>query len=170
MARQSNETDPGGRFASSSSLLPENTSARVGEILQLTVVELIALSLAGKQLHWNAYGRGFLSVHRQLDDAVADWRELEDAVAERTAALGICPDGSPSAVIELADLPQLELGFVEVSAALEQICESVRTVAVRVRERTELLGELDLVSQDVLVRVGGKLEQQIWIMCSGFPD
>ena len=46
--------------------LPDDVCAEIGKHLQLTLVELIALSLAGKQLQWTAYGREFVSVHRHL--------------------------------------------------------------------------------------------------------
>jgi DNA-binding ferritin-like protein len=62
--------------------------------LQVTLVELIALSLAGKQLHWNTYGPDFLSLHRHLDGLVDEWRTLADTVAERQATIGIAPEGS----------------------------------------------------------------------------
>ena len=42
-------------------LLPDDVAEEIGKQLQLTLVELIALSLAGKQLHWSVYGREFLS-------------------------------------------------------------------------------------------------------------
>jgi Cupin domain len=61
-----------------------------------------------------AYGREFLSAHRHLDQVVDEWRELEDAVAERAAAIGIAPDGGAAAVIELADVRPVDSGFTEV--------------------------------------------------------
>ena len=100
--------------------LPDEVAEEIGRQLQLTLVELIALSLAGKQLHWNVYGRGFLSAHRHLDQLVDEWRELEDAVAERAATVGIAPEGSAAAVIELADLRPLEPGFTEVGTRIER--------------------------------------------------
>ena len=150
--------------------LPDDVSEQIGNQLQLTLVELIALSLAGRQLHWTAYGREFLSVHRHLDDVVDEWRELEDAVAERAAAIGIAPDGSPAAVIEFADLPPVDPGFTEAGCAIERMCAQLWEVALRVRQRSELLGDLDSVSQDVLVDVGRKLEEQLWMMRAQLPD
>ena len=38
-----------------------------GRMLQSTLVELIALSLIGKQLHWNIIGPEFRSLHLHLD-------------------------------------------------------------------------------------------------------
>jgi hypothetical protein len=61
--------------------LPDDISDKIGKQLQLRLVELIALSLTGKQLLWNACEREFLSAHRHLDLVVDEWRELEDAVA-----------------------------------------------------------------------------------------
>jgi starvation-inducible DNA-binding protein len=149
---------------------PDDVAEAIGKQLQLTLVELIALSLAGKQLHWNVYGRGFLTAHRHLDELVAEWRELEDAVAERSATVGMPPDGSAAAVIELADLRPLDPGFTEVERASERLCAQLWEVALRVRQRSELLGALDAVSQNVLVDVGRKLEEQLWMTRAQLPD
>ena len=150
--------------------LPDDVCEEIGRHLQHTLVELIALSLAGKQLHWNAYGREFLSLHRHLDELVGECRELEDAVAERAAAIGIAPDGSAAAVVELAELARLEPEFTEVARAGEELCARLWEVAVRVRRRAELLGARDLVSQDVLVDVIRKLEGQLWMMRAQLSD
>jgi starvation-inducible DNA-binding protein len=150
--------------------LPDDVVGEIGRHLQLTLVELVALALAGKQLHWNAYGGEFLSLHRHLDQVVDEWRELGDVVAERAAAIGIPPDGSAAAVIELGDLAPLEVGFTEVGHAREVLCAQLWEVTVRVCQRAELLGELDLVSQHVLVDVLRKLEKQLWMMRAQLSD
>src|SRR6201982_3222208 len=70
----------------------------VGRELQATLVELVDLSLIGKQLHWNVFGRPFKPLHEHLDELVDSWRELSDTVAERAVALGIVPDGTAGTV------------------------------------------------------------------------
>jgi starvation-inducible DNA-binding protein len=150
--------------------LPDDIAEEIGKQLQLTLVELIALSLAGKQLHWNLYGREFLSAHRHLDQVVGEWRKLEDAVAERAATIGIPPDGTAAAVIELADLGPVDPGFTEVGGAIEHLCAQLWEVALRVRRRSEQLGALDAISHDVLVDVGRRLEEQLWKMRAQLPD
>ena len=151
-------------------LLPDDIAEVIGKQLQFTLVELIALSLAGRQLRWSVYGREFLSARRHLGEVVDEWRELEDAVAERAAAIGIAPDGSAGAVIELADLRPVDPGFIEVGSAIEHLCAQLWEVAVRVRQRSELLGGLDAVSQGVLVDVDRQLEAQLWMMRAQLPD
>jgi starvation-inducible DNA-binding protein len=86
------------------------------------------------------------------------------------ASIGIAPDGSAAAVIELADVRPVDHGFTEVGCAIERLCAQLWEVAPRVRQRSELLGALDAVSQDVLVAVGRKLEEQLWMMRAQLPD
>jgi starvation-inducible DNA-binding protein len=145
-------------------------SGEVGKQLQLTLVELIGLALAGKQLQWTSYGREFVSVHRHLGQVVDEWRELEDVVAGRAAAIGIALDGSAAAVIELDDHRPLEPGCTEVGDAVERLCSQLWDVAVGVRRRGELLGALDAVSQHVLIGVQHKLEHQLWMLRSQLAD
>ena len=150
--------------------LPDDVAEEIGKHLQLTLVELIALSLAGKQLHWSVYGRDFLSAHRHFERLVDEWRELEDTVAERAAAIGIPPDGSPVAVVDLANLRPVEPGFTEAGGAMERLCTPLWEVSLRVRQRAELLGALDRFSQGALVEVGRKLEEQLWMTRAQLPD
>jgi starvation-inducible DNA-binding protein len=150
--------------------LPDAVCGEIGKQLQLTLVELIALSLAGKQLQWTSYGREFGSVHRHLRQLVGEWRELEDVVAGRAVAIGMALDGSAPAVIELDDHRPLEPCFTEVGDAIERLGAQLSDVALRVRERGELLARLDAVSQHVLVEVQRTLEQQLWMLRSQLVD
>lgn len=144
----------------------EHYRKEAGHLLQLTLVELIALSLIGKQLHWNITGHGFRDLHLQLDDLVDEWRELSDVVAERAVAIGYPPDGRAPAVVEQSELHPVDPGPTEVPRALREVVERLADVDERVRDRCERLGELDLASQDVLIEVARALEKQLWMIRS----
>jgi len=146
--------------------LGEHARDEAGHALQLTLVELIALSLIGKQLHWNIAGPGFRDLHLQLDELVDEWRELSDVVAERAVAIGVPPDGRAPAVIEQSELQPVDAGPTPVPAAVAQLTGRVAEVDERVRERCERLGEIDLASQDVLIEVTRALEKQLWMIRS----
>ena len=150
--------------------LPDEACGEIGTQLQLTLVELIALALAGKQLQWTSYGREFVSVHRYLGSVVDEWRELEDVVAARAAAIGIALDGTAAAVIELDDHRPLEPGFTEVPSAIERLCSQLWDVAVGVRQRAERLGAFDAVSQHMLIEVQRTLEDQLWMLRAQLAD
>src|SRR5215475_11604291 len=88
--------------------LDEHRRAEAGRELQATLVELVDLSLIGKQLHWNIAGRPFKPLHEHLDELVDSWRELSDTVAERAVALGFAPDGQAAAVSAGSSLAPVE--------------------------------------------------------------
>jgi len=137
-----------------------------GHLLQLTLVELIALSLIGKQLHWTVVGPGFRDLHLHLDELVDEWRELSDVVAERAVAIGVSPDGRAPAVIAQSELDPVEPGPTPVPDVIRELTSRVADVDERVRTRMERLGEIDLASQDVLIEVTRSLEKQLWMIRS----
>ena len=136
----------------------------VGSELQATLVELLDLSLVGKQLHWSIVGPLFQPLHERLDVMVDAWRELYDTVAERAVALGYFPDGQAEAIAAGSELPRVERGPIADHAVVRDLTARLADVAERVRGRMDRLGELDLASQDVLIEVLRTLEEQLW-MC-----
>ena len=140
-----------------------------GQELQATLVELVELSLLGKQLHWNILGRPFKPLHEHLDELVDSWRELSDTVAERAVALGLAPDGQSGTVSAESDIAPIERGSLDTDAALNALVPRLAEVTARIRTRMDRLGELDLASQDVLVEVVRELEKQLWMLRVSLP-
>jgi starvation-inducible DNA-binding protein len=140
-----------------------------GRELQATLVELVDLSLLGKQLHWNIFGRPFKPLHEHLDELVDSWRELSDTVAERAVALGYSPDGQAAAVSQGSGITPVDAGALDTDTATRQLVERLADVTERIRARMDRLGEIDLASQDVLVEVVRELEKQLWMLRSSLP-
>jgi starvation-inducible DNA-binding protein len=136
----------------------------VGNTLQATLVELIDLSLIGKQLHWNIVGPRFRSLHLHLDELVDSWHELSDTVAERAVAIGHSPDGQAAAVAGSAGLKPVHGGLINDDEVVRVLTQRVEEVGARVRDRMDRLGELDAASQDVLTEVVRELEKQLWMI------
>jgi starvation-inducible DNA-binding protein len=157
--------------ASPAHLPPLGTHVReaVAGELQATLVELLDLSLIGKQLHWSVVGRHFRSLHLQLDELVASWRDLADTVAERAVAIGSWPDGQADAVSTGSELRGVERGAIEDHVVVDRLTRLLAEVGERTRERLDRLGELDAVSQDVLIDVVRALEQQLWMLRAQLP-
>jgi len=135
----------------------------VGNQLQATLVELVDLSLFGKQLHWSVTGPLFKPLHEQLDEFVDSWRELSDVVAERAVALGYYVDGQ-SATVAGSGLARIERGALGSHVVVRDLSERLNDVADRVRERMDRMGDIDAASQDVLIEVLRELEKQLWMI------
>ena len=146
--------------------LGAHARAEIGELLQKTLVDLIALSLTGRQLHWNVVGPGFRTLHVSLDELVDDWHELADTVAERAVAVGFSPDGQAPSVIDQSELEPVPPGPVQTAVAIFELAARVAAVDERTRERMERLGNIDLASQGVLIAVVCALEKQLWMLRS----
>jgi starvation-inducible DNA-binding protein len=136
----------------------------VGQDLQATLLELIDLSLIGKQLHWAVVGPLFRPLHLQLDELVESWHELSDTVAERAVALGFIPDGQAGAVVAGSQLASVARDSVEDHVVVRDLTHRVAEVSERVRTRMNRLGDADLASQDVLIEVVRELEKQQWML------
>ena len=136
----------------------------VGRALQTVLVELVDLSLIGKQLHWAVSGPLFGPLHLQLDELVDSWRELADTVAERAVALGFVPDGQAHAVAATTQLEPVPQGAIEDHVVVRELTHRIADVSERVRDQMNRLGEADLASQDVLIEVVRELEKQQWML------
>jgi starvation-inducible DNA-binding protein len=136
----------------------------VGEELQATLHELVDLSLIGKQLHWAVVGPLFRPLHVLLDELVDSWRELSDTVAERAVALGFVPDGQAKAVAAGSQLAAVAPTALEDHLVVRELTHRIAEVSEQVRDRMNRLGDADLVSQDVLIEVVRKLEEQQWML------
>jgi len=137
--------------------------------LQATLVELVDLSLLGKQLHWTILGRPFKPLHEHLDELVDSWRELSDTVAERAVALGLAPDGQSATVADGSGIDPVARRLLDTDGALGELVPRLVGVSARIRTRMDRLGEIDLASQDVLVEVVRELEKQLWMLRSSLP-
>ncbi len=141
----------------------------VGRELQAALVELIDLSLIGKQLHWTLFGRPFKPTHEHLDELVDLLRDLSDTIAERAVALGYMPDGQAATIHADSDITPIERGALDTDRAVRSLVERLADVDERMRTRMDRLGELDLPSQDVLIEVVRGLEKQLWMLRASLP-
>ncbi len=136
----------------------------VAKDLQATLVELIDLSLLGKQAHWNVVGSHFRSIHLQLDEIVDIARLSSDRVAERLATIGAAPDGRAETVATSSELAPFPEGFVAGTDTVKLVTAAMETISGRMRERILRIGDDDPVSQDILIGTSDEIEKAAWML------
>jgi starvation-inducible DNA-binding protein len=152
------------------STLPDDARRVAGAALQDTLVDLLGLSLTGKQAHWNVVGPRFRSIHLQLDEVVTAARDFADTVAERAAALGVSPDGRPETVAAAFGLPGPKEGWLRDTEVVQLMVDSLEAAIGRLRERIAVTEEPDPVTQDLLIGITAELEKQRWMFeAENFP-
>lgn len=145
-------------------ILQADTNDQVTSLLQDNLTNLIDLALLMKQAHWNVFGPNFRSIHLHLDEIIAVVRTASDDVAERIVALGIPADGRSSKVAEDSDLKSYPDDFVDVQSTIANVADAMKTSIEGLRAAIEKLGELDPISEDLLIGVSGAMEKQLWML------
>lgn len=146
------------------SILSEKSAEQVGSHLQGNLVNLIDVALQLKQAHWAVTGSGFQPVHEQLDAILDDVREGSDEVAERMATLGITPDGRSSTIAAGTNLPQLDAGFTDFRHTVSAVADILHATIRGLRESIAPMGDLDPISEDMLIGISAGLEKHFWML------
>lgn len=144
--------------------LTEDIASRLAAILQPIVFDLLDLSLQLKHVHWNLRGALFTPLHAQLDAIHAAVGEAADGVAERQIMIGHPVDGQSASVAAHSHLNALHVRFLPSQEGIEDMSNRLLRVIVVVRDGIHATGELDPVTQDLLIGIAAGLEKHLWML------
>lgn len=144
--------------------LTESASRRIRDLLQTQLSTYNDLHLTLKHVHWNVVGPNFIGVHQMIDPQVELVRGFADQVAERIAALGAAPLGTPGAILKDRTWDDYSIGRDTAQAHLAALDLVYTGVIVDIRRAIDELGELDVVSQDMLIGQAAELEKFQWFV------
>ncbi len=144
--------------------MSEKQGTEVAELLQKALSRYNDLHLTLKHVHWNVVGPNFIGVHEMIDPQVDLVRGYADQVAERIAALGTSPKGTPGAIVADRTWDDYSVDRDTVLAHLGALDLVYTGVIEDTRKAIERLDELDLVSQDMLIEHAGELEKFQWFV------
>jgi len=136
----------------------------VAQTLQLRLHALNDLQLTLKHAHWNVVGPNFISVHEMLDPQIELVRGFVDELAERMATMGVAPNGLPGEIVKARtwdDYSVSRATGVEHLAALDLVYTGV---VEDHRAAIEKVGEIDPVTEDILIGQVRELELFQWFM------
>jgi starvation-inducible DNA-binding protein len=141
-----------------------DTAERVTALLQDRLNSLNDLALTLKHVHWNVTGTNFIAVHTMLDPQVDAVRAMADETAERIAALGGSPVGTPGALVAQRDWDDYSIGRADAIAHLGALDVVYSGIIEAHRAAIDTTDELDLVTQDMLIGQARQLEQYQWFV------
>jgi starvation-inducible DNA-binding protein len=150
--------------------LREQDSLGVIEVLQDRLVALIDLQLTLKHVHWNVVGMNFIAIHEMLDPQVDAVRLQSDSVAERIAILGGEPKGTPGVVVEMRSWNDYELDRAPSVQHLVALDDVYSGVISDHRAGIAKVGELDPITEDLLIGHAADLEMFQWFIRAHLKD
>jgi starvation-inducible DNA-binding protein len=159
---------PGGYTSAMTSFtipgLSEKDGNKVADLLQKQLSTYNDLHLTLKHVHWNVVGPSFIGVHEMIDPQVELVRGYADEVAERIAALGKSPQGTPGAILKDRTWDDYSVDRDTVQAHLAALDLVYTGVIEDTRKCIDTFEDLDLVSQDMLIDHAGELEKFQWFV------
>ena len=144
--------------------LSRDAAARVVDLLQDRLHAANDLHLTLKHVHWNVVGPNFIGVHEMIDPQVELVRGYADEAAERIAALGKSPQGTPGAIIKDRTWDDYSVGRDTVQAHLAALDLVYNGVIEDTRNAIKETEELDPVTQDILIDQAAELEKFQWFV------
>jgi starvation-inducible DNA-binding protein len=137
---------------------------QVAGALQDRLNALNDLQLTLKHVHWNVVGPDFIGVHEMLDPQVDAVRLMVDATAERMATMGVSPVGTPGAIVADRTWDDYSLGRATTQEHLAALDLVYAGVTADHRKVMEEVGDIDPVTEDLLVGQTAQLEQFHWFI------
>ncbi len=138
--------------------------AEVAELLQKALSRYNDLHLTLKHVHWNVVGPNFIGVHEMIDPQVELVRGYADEAAERIATLGKSPLGTPGAIINDRTWDDYSVERDTVQAHLAALDLVYTGVIEDTRKSIERVGDLDPVTEDMLIAHSTELEKFQWFV------
>lgn len=132
--------------------------------LQRRLVALIDMGLTLKHIHWNVVGPNFIGVHEMLDPQYRRVQEMVDDVAERLATLGASPNGLAGNLVASRTWDDFSLGRDVVERHLSELDVAYSGLIAGHRDAMGIAGEIDPVTEDLLIGQTGELEQFQWFV------
>jgi len=137
---------------------------RLGAILQDRLNALNDLALTLKHVHWNVVGPHFIAVHEMIDPHVDEVRAMVDETAERMATLGVSPIGTPGEIVKSRSWDDYSLARATTNEHLGALDVVYDGVISDHREAQDEVGELDAVTEDLLIGQLRQLELFQWFI------
>jgi starvation-inducible DNA-binding protein len=145
--------------------LDKDTRSQMIDVLNANLLNVIALTLAVKQAHWNLKGRGFIGVHELLDEVADRLRDGADLMAERAVILGGFAKGTIEVVASEADMAPYPVEESDITAHIDALKERFMAVGGSVRKGMATAGEAgDEDTADILTEVSRALDKDAWFI------
>lgn len=150
--------------------LDDQSRHKMIDLLNARLADLVSLTLAVKQAHWNLKGPGYIGVHELLDDVADRLRDSADMMAERTVVLGGYARGTVEEAASQTTLTAYPLEMEKIEDHIAALKERFLAVGKLVREAVEHASDAgDPGCEDLFTEVSRQLDKDAWFIGSNAP-
>lgn len=129
------------------------------------LANIAVLNIKLHNLHWNATGRDFLTIHKLTEHLYKEFQEQFDAVAEALKMQGELPLANMADYLEIAEIEELEsrdYDTEEVLEILDEDCGKIIDLALEIRDLAEKRG--DFLTVNMFEEYLAKFYKKSWMI------
>ncbi|MEP3442811.1 MAG: DNA starvation/stationary phase protection protein Dps [Sulfitobacter sp.] len=147
--------------------LDDQTRHKMIDLLNERLADVVALTLAVKQAHWNLKGPGFIGVHELLDEVADRMRESADLMAERAVIMGGHAKGTAEEASTKTTIEPYPLELVDIDGHISALTDRFKKTGALVREAIEKASDAgDADTEDLFTEVSRTLDKDAWFIGS----
>src|SRR5271154_6768686 len=105
--------------------LPEQSRAKIIDLLNSRLADAIDLQTQMKQAHWNVKGPNFIALHELFDKINEDVEDYVDLIAERAVQLGGVAEGTARMAAKRSTLSEYPANTVDGRAHVEALSSAL---------------------------------------------
>jgi starvation-inducible DNA-binding protein len=144
--------------------IPEETRARIVDMLNLRLADAVDLQTKAKHAHWNVKGTEFFALH-QLFAIAGRCAQHSDLIAERVTALGGVAGGTVRLVAQNSSIPDYDLDATVGQQHIRALAKGIARFGAELRtgiDSAEQLG--DKGTADLLTEVVRQVDKDLWLL------
>ena len=150
--------------------LEGQTRHKMIDLLNARLADMVALTLAVKQAHWNLKGPGYIGVHELLDDVADRLRDSADLMAERAVILGGHAKGTVEEATAQTKLDAYPLEMEAITDHIAALKERFLKAGELVRSAIEEAADAgDAGTEDLFTEVVRTLDKDAWFIGANAP-
>lgn len=145
--------------------MPAEVRLAMARMLNARLADFLDLERQAKQAHWNVKGVQFMQLHELFDSLAGLAGTWSDDLAERTLQLGSAAEGTVQAIAERSKLPicPITVGNAEdwLRVVADSLAHSTNAARTSIKEAADAG---DDITADILTRITGEADKQLWFV------
>ena len=145
--------------------LPDDTRAKVIDLLNARLADAIDVQSQTKQAHWNVKGPNFIALHQLFDRISEDAGENDDEIAERVVQLGGVAEGTVRMAAKRTSLNEYPTNTVDGRSHVEALSSVMAAFGKSVRRAVAEANNLgDLDTAEMFTEISCGLDKWLWLV------
>jgi starvation-inducible DNA-binding protein len=145
--------------------LSKKVRARVIELLNQNLAEILDLGLQAKQAHWNVKGPHFIGLHELFDKVAEELEEFTDNIAERAVELGGVALGTVQVVSKKSRLKAYPLDLASGREHIAALSGALAKFGATTRAAIDAAANAgDADTADLFTEVSRGVDKLLWLV------